>query len=373
MNKKIKISVAIAALLVCTVAVSCSQKSEEVDNFEDSSAVAEVKTEQVLDADSEEQNEAKISTDSENVTDEKEDTADNETLASENGLKTELIHCVFTDVLYAQDRECIGQYYQDRTGEVYVDLAIAVQNPTDSTFGSSNLSGYFMHDDLRYDMAFGYEDASCTSISVVSGLALAKDCIPAHSAGVAHLVGIVEDAAKGKSIEVHYTIDGKEYTQKVSFPSSNYDLTSNKTKISVGKKFNVNGLYDIEVMSCDKKSYISAYSVKDGAQYEPTQEGKDFFDLVVKIKNNSVNNLDSVLGYTVINGTYIPAAADVESKALVGDDIVLSAFSAFSNYIAPGEEKYVHVYTLIDENQSEFGLSMRFNLGGEMFYCPIAY
>ena len=126
-------------------------------------------------------------------------------------------------------------------------------------------------------------------------------------------------------------------------------------------------------MSCKKSSYISAHSVASGAQYEPTEEGKDFFDLVLKIKNNSQSNLNNVFGYTMINNTYTPTAADIESKALVGDDIILRSFSSFDNYIAPGEEKYVHIYTLLDKTQSEFGLSMRFNLGGEMFYCPITY
>lgn len=358
MNKKFKLACILSAVLVCTAATGCikEDKSEELP-------VA--KQEQTATNDVAEEDNSNAQTPDLEIAQPEEI----ENKSEKGEIKAELLHCYFTETLYASDLESIGQYYQDTEGEVYVDLALAIENNTDTTFGSSKLSGYFMYDDLRHDMAFGYEDETCTSINLVTGTSLLKDSIPAGKAGIVHLVGTVDEVA---DIEVHYFMDGKEYTQKVSSPAASQDKLQGKTKIAPGDKLDVNGLYDVEIISCKKTSYITTQDVANGAQYEPTDEGKDFFDLVLKVKNNSKNDLKSIYGYSIINDEYTPANVDLEGKALIGDQLSLVTMgSGFSNYITPGEEKYVHIYTVVDEESTGEGLSMRFNLGNKMFYCPV--
>lgn len=276
---------------------------------------------------------------------------------SDDEYVVEFIGCNYADEVTALDKEYIGNIFSGSDDEVYVDLVLGILNNSDENFTENSISAYVMYEDARYDMQFEVESDFSTGFLSYG----AKYVVPGDYQ-IIHLFKSLEKDAENEDLTVTYSVNGRDFECEVS-PKDNRDALKRKTKVFVGDKVDANGLYKFEVVSCKTTKILKAQDLENTEQYEPMAGGKEFFELVLKIKNNSDFALNDIRGYTEIDGEFVSATAAIETDNNTDIDKYGS--------LASGEEEYYHIYTTIDEDADTDGLIMRFNLGNVCYYCEI--
>ncbi|MDO4617955.1 MAG: hypothetical protein Q4B31_00360 [Clostridia bacterium] len=268
-------------------------------------------------------------------------------------LNVEVLSCEFDKEVMGIDEEMSSWGFTERNGKVYVNLALKITNNGTTTFNKDNISAYFEYEELRYDLQ--YELMSVAPINNNDD-SITQDCV-----GIVYMLTTVDEAATSEDITVYYTINGKEYKEKVK-PIDTRSALEKKIKVSVGDKFNVNELYDVEVMECSVKKYLQTTNFADSEQYQ--SYGKNFVDLIIKVKNNtSVELKEGIQGYVLVGDGGSSASTDIEIDNNTDlKDLDLAPLKS-------NEEGIIHIYATVDENEATDGLGMRFNFAGNCYYC----
>ncbi len=280
---------------------------------------------------------------------------------SVDGLDIKILGCNFSEEISGRDKEYIGSYFPDRKKDIYIDLVLFIKNNKEVDFTGEDISGYIMYDDARNDMQVGIESLSSTGINDFIN---PKELVIApKSFGVVHLFTVIDEPAKNESIVVNYKINGKDFECEV-LPEDNRGALERKTEVFVGDKVDVNGLYEFEVISCKNTKIMKAQNLENTEQYQ--HYGKEtFFELVLKVKNKTASDLEEIRCYTEVDGELLRATSAIETNNNTDIDKWGDA------PLAAGEEEYYHIYTSLEEGTETDGLIMRFNLGGNCYYCEI--
>lgn len=289
-------------------------------------------------------------------------TADNTKTVSDSKKVTssdadiEILSCAFDNEVMGFDEELSSYGYTKIDGKVYVNAALKVSNNSKEAIGEDDISGYFEYKELRYDLQ--YDLASIAPTKHSDGKSILPGCV-----GIVNLLARVEEEAVDEDITVTLTLCGEERKEAVAAIDTR-DALSKKTEVKAGDKFNVNNLYDIEVVECSEKKYLQTTNYKESEQYEALS-GDKFIDLIIKVKNNTDVELNEIKGYVIINdeGTY--AKDDIEVK----DNTELKSLDA--SPLKAGEEEYIHISSTVDDTENTDGLAIRFNLAGNCYYCKV--
>lgn len=346
-----KILLILMALAVsATMFVSCTGASNEKESGaeKDSEAADEEKSDDETNDETEDKKDE--------ATDVKEDD-EQSVVVSEDEYVVTFIGCNFADEVTALDKEYVGNVFSGSDDEVYVDLVLGVLNNSDEDFTEDSISAYVLYEDARYDMQFEMESDYSTGFLSYG----AKNIVPGDYQ-IIHLFESLEKDAENEDLTVTYSVNGRDFECEVS-PKDNRDALNRKTKVFVGDKVDANGLYKFEVVSCKTTKILKAQDLENTEQYEPMSSGKEFFELVLKIKNNSDFALNDIRAYTEIDGEFVSATAAIETD----NNTDIDQFGS----LASGDEEYYHIYTTIDEDADTDGLLMRFNLGNVCYYCEI--
>ena len=276
-------------------------------------------------------------------------------------VKVEVLACEFDKEVMGIDEESSGYGFTERDGKVYVNLALKVTNNSSETLTEDNFSGYFEYNDLRQDLQFELWNVAPKKDN--------ENILPG-CVGIVYMLSVVEEAAMDSELTVHFSVSGKEFKEKVS-PIDTRSAFEKKTKVSVGDKFNVNGLYDVEVISCQEKQYIQASNFAESEQYEAMGDDK-IIDLVLKVKNNTDSNFGEIKGYAPVNGQFSWADVQIE----VNNNTEFKNLSdrendTTSEALKPGQEEYIHVCAMIEQNENADNSAVRFNIAGNCYYCEI--
>ncbi|MBE6913252.1 MAG: hypothetical protein E7473_12080 [Ruminococcaceae bacterium] len=283
-----------------------------------------------------------------------QEAAPKNTVINIDDLKIEVLSCSFDKEVMGIDEEFSGYGFTERDGKVYVNLALKITNNRATPLKKDEIKGYFEYDELRYDLQ--YELMSSVPVGSNDNL-LAPDCI-----GFVNMISLVDEEATKENLTVHFTIDENEYSEKV-MPIDTRSAFEKKTEVSVGDTFDANGLYEVEVIKCEESKYLRATNYNESRQYQSANE--KFIDLVLNIKNNTNVNFRSIYGYVIIDEDGIRAIDKVEVK----ENTELESMDIAP--IKPGEEGIVHLYVTVEDDMDTDDLAMRFNLGGNCYYCYV--
>lgn len=267
----------------------------------------------------------------------------------------DVLNCNFADeVFFDSELENFG--FTKRDGKVYVNLALTIKNNSEENFNKDDIEAYFDYNDLRYDLQY--------ELMTMAPAPHKDDNILPGCIGTVYMLTLVEETVMDEEITVKVSVDGKDFEEKVS-PKDTRDAFSKKTEIKVGDKFNVDGFYDIVVVKCSEEDYVQATKYEKSEQYG-TNNGKKFIDLILKVKNNSKYDLEEIDGYVILDDESIVRAS---SGIEVNNNTSIEAL--FVTPLKAGQEEYIHIYTVIEENENAGGLAMRFNLSGNCYYCNV--
>lgn len=276
-------------------------------------------------------------------------------------VKFSVLGCNFESKVYTGDEEAAGMVFQEIKDKVYVDLRLKVENKGDTPLTEEDFSGYFTFEDFRYDLQYEVEYAVDAT----------SDEIPAKSTGIIHLLNRVDKAAEKNELTVTYFVCGKEFNVKVD-PSDTRTALEKKAEVVVGKKYSANGMYDFKVISCERKQYVQATKYSESEQYE-AMGNYDIIDLLLKVKNKTDVNLGKITGYAPVNErfTWADVKMEVENNTKLKD---LDDNEKNVNAVAlqPGQEEYIHICAKVKKNEKVDGSAIRFNLGGNYYYCKLA-
>ncbi len=269
-------------------------------------------------------------------------------------LKIEVLSCSFDKEVMGIDEELSGYGFTERNGKVYVNLALKITNNGTTALKKDDIKGYFEYDELRYDLQYEL----MLSVPVRNDDdSLSPECI-----GFVNMISLVDEAATSEDLTVHFTIKENEYSEKV-MPIDTRSHLEKKTEVSAGDSFNVNGLYEVNVIECVETKYLRATNYNESEQYQ--YYNKKFIDLVLSVKNNTNVNLSAINGYVIIDEEGVRANERVENSE--NTDLEYLSIEP----IKSGEEGIVHIFVTVDEDINTDGLAMRFNLGGNCYYCNV--
>lgn len=289
--------------------------------------------------------------------------------------KFRVVECVFDANLTGQDEEYYDVAFAPSERKyVYVDLVLEVENTGDKPFGKENISAYFMYDDLRYDMEFSLEGknskgCSSTEYINVGGVSTKVDrTIKSGDIDFLHMsVYGIEKEAVGSDITVIYTIDGKEFEEKVAVKEEK-DLLTSKTEVKVGDVVDVNGRYSFEVLDCDIKKYLQATNLAESEQYETFGSGS-IVDLKIKFTNNTKFTAEKIEPYAVLNDQIYKGECGVEYDNNTKISGVLGAKE--NPTLDAGSDNICHLYFAGVEEADADNFIVRFNVGGVCYYCKV--
>ena len=276
-------------------------------------------------------------------------------------VKVEVLACEFDKEVMGIDEESSGYGFTERDGKVYVNLALKVTNNSSEALTEEAFSGYYEYNDLRQDLQYELQNVAPKKDN--------ENILPG-CVGVVYMLNVIEEAAMDSELTVHFSVNGKEFKEKVS-PIDTRSAFEKKTKVSVGDKFNVNGLYDVEVISCQEKQYIQATNFAESEQYKAMGDDK-IIDLVLKVKNNTDTNFGEIKGYAPVNGQFSWADVQIE----VNNNTEFKNLGDRENdttteALKPGQEEYIHVCAMIEQNESADNSAVRFNIAGNCYYCEV--
>lgn len=348
-----KITVLMLAMIMCIVSfAACSQEKEpinsnesEIANGSNENSVESVPFDEVSSGESSVIEEASESTSDSAL----QSDASNDSNSEAPEIKT--VRCVFREQITPADFEGYGTYFSAADGKVYVDLVLDINNKSDDSMTEEDISGYFTYDGLRYDMQFEVESEHG------EGFLSYSPCVKPGERRIVHLICSVGEAAASEPLTVNYKVYGKtEFeTITVSEDSSAYTLEE-KTELKIGDTVNIEDKYNIEVTDCSVKKYLTASDYANSRQY--TNYNGSFFELILKVKNNSSEPLSDISAYTFVDGQAIKATKEIETKN--NTELMYLSFDA----LQPGEEEYIHLYVSVEEGISSEGLAMRVNFFG---------
>ena len=266
----------------------------------------------------------------------------------------EVLACNFDDEVTGLDEEFVGSSFQKVDGRSFVNLILKVENTSTAELNEENISAYFMHNDLRYDMQMEIETKSLTSFGI--------ETVAPGEVEIVHLIQRIDEEVKGSDITVKLTVDGKEFDVKVDAEDTRAPIEK-KTKVSVGDTVDVDGKYSFEVVSCKEKAYLSTTDEAKSEQYQSVD--RKFVDMVIKLTNNSGFELKEMRAYTIIdNETY---AGETSREINENTELEELMFESLKD----GETEYCHAYAVVPENVDTAGAMVRFNLGGNCYYCTV--
>ncbi len=268
-----------------------------------------------------------------------------------DGIKVTPLSCEFDNELLGIDEELAQSGFTKLDGKVYVNLALKIVNNGTEDFTEDDISAYFEYNGLRYDMQY--------ELMTVKPASVNDDDIPVGYAGVVYLFYVVEEAATEESITVHYTIKGNEYEKEVA-PLDTRTAFEKKTELSVGDKLDIDGIFEIEVISCSETEYLRAENYAETDQYG--SYGDKFIDLVLKVNNKTDVDAASFYAYTVVDDVRILSSSRIETD----DNTKLKDIS-----LKAGEEGIIHLFVAVDENLDTTGMSMRLNILENCYYCVV--
>lgn len=283
-----------------------------------------------------------------------ETTNDSTKTVSESRIDIEVLSCSFDNEVMGIDEEFSNWGFEKRDGKVYVNLALKITNRSDEPLTKDDIKGFFKLDDVEYSLQYNLASSAPNPDS---------DNILPGCVGMVNLITLVEESVMDSDITVNYSIKGEEFQEKVS-PLDTTDAFSKKTEVKPGDKFNVNGLYDVEVISCTEEEKLSATDKENGSEYL-AGSGKKFVDLLLKVKNNTDVALDPVkiTNYTILE----------DNTAIRGN----VRFEANNNTelgydeLQPNTEEYAHFFVSVNEDVKTDDLIMRFNLAGNCYYVNV--
>ncbi len=270
-----------------------------------------------------------------------------------SGYDIEVLCCEFDKEVMGLDEEISSWGFTERDGKVYINLTVKVTNNSKSEFGEDDIKGSYLYDGSTYDLQY--------SLAAVCPSTKDEDMIPKGAVGLINLISLIDEGAMNEDITVDFTIGGKEYHEKVG-PIDTRSAFDKKTELKVGNKVNMNGFYDIEVISCTEQKNLRPGASKNG--YGLTfGEDEKAIDLVLKIKNNTAEDFKISMGYVALkNGDLIRGDNRVETEDR-------TEFTYDS--IKPNEERYIHVFVGVEDTVNTSGLAMRYNIGCECFYTVV--
>ncbi len=284
-----------------------------------------------------------------------DDMAEMEEQISIAELDIEVLNCSFDNAVTALDEEFMGSIYSAVDGDVYVDLVLKITNNSNKTLTKGCFSGSFTYKNIKHELRYAIDSSNSTS--------LGENGISANSVGIVHLYDRVEKEASEQLLYVNYSICGKEFEKKV-YPHDARNPLEKKTKLEIGDRVDANGLYEIEVISCSETPSISATSYEGTDQYMAA-EGEKFIELLLKVKNNTQNDLRELRGYVIVSGNIIKANDRIEINENTDIQYLSSIPLKFS------QEEYIHIFAPIPEGKSIGASAIRFNLGGNCYYCKL--
>lgn len=269
----------------------------------------------------------------------------------------EVVECVFDNSITAVDEEYVYNSYAEKENSVYVDLVLRVANTGNTPLTGNDFSGYLIYNDTRYDMQ--------TAIENVTGISVGVSEVKAKDVAKVHLFERLDKEAENSDITVTYTVSGKTYEEKVKPATNSSNSLDKKTEIKVGDVINVDSRYSFEVIEASAVESVHAQDINASKQYKPI--GKDkFAHVLIKLKNNSELPLSNsnALVYTITD--------DVISKGTFAKET--SNNTDINSYVSlnGGEEEFVHLYVGVNDTDIAAGnVILRFNLGGNCYYCKI--
>ena len=260
--------------------------------------------------------------------------------------------CRFAEEVRAADGECVSMYYPDGEGKVYVDVVLAIR--TDTTISENAFSGYVTYDAEQYPLQYAREGAN--------GNGLNEDDVTAPG-GRVHMFTSLPDDAQDSKLTAVVTVNGTQYTAKVGKKLEKDPLKA-KTKVKAGDKESVwDGKVTFEVVSCKYTEVIKPQNPESTAEYKTVDP---VVDLVLKVTNNlegENQEIKNIFGYLLIDGELYSANDRME----INNNTELD----YDTLVAPGKTAYVHIFANAEDAKDPDSLIMRFNIGGNCYYCEV--
>ncbi len=276
--------------------------------------------------------------------------------------KFRVLECVYDEALTGQDEEYFyTKYGVDERNWIFVDLVIELENIGTVNITEDNFSGYFVYKSCRHDMDFSIEPED-----TLSARSDPDTVIPAGDRDIIHLYSTVEKEAEGTDITVIYTVDGKEYEEKVT-SKKEADLLTSKSEVKVGDVVDVNGRYEFEVLSCKVAETMFATNATESQPYSSFDT--PVVDLVIKVKNNTNLVMEKMKPYVIIDDTILEGhlGIEVENNTIIVSSQVTNGYEVQT--IEAGEEEICHLYVLVKNEYSTENTAVRFNIDGNCYYC----
>lgn len=284
----------------------------------------------------------------------KDKKGDTQIITTESNVNIEVLGCSFDKEVMGVDEEFSNWGFTERDGKVYINLALKVTNNSDETLTKDDFKGFFELDGDEYDLQYNL----ATVAPKPDSYNIQPGCV-----GMVNMIALVDESVMDSDITVNYSIKDEEFQKKVE-PIDTTDAFSKKTEVKAGDKFDVNGLYDVEVISCTEKENLTTTDEENGGQYLAA-EGKKYVDLLLKIKNNTDVEMDPVkiTTYTILD----------DEKAIRGNVRFEEKDNTEIGYngLAPEKEEYAHFFVSVDETVKTDDLVIRFNIAGNCYYMEV--
>lgn len=264
----------------------------------------------------------------------------------------EVLSCAFTSFLPTIDTEK-NDTVEPLDGYPCVTLALRIKNnSTTKTFNSNNISAYYTYENLRHDM-----DYSLGAVAPTESI----DSIGPGCVGTIFMYDMNSTLTPDSKIDVVYTIDGTEYTEKVN----SLNPSTKKTEVKKGDVINVYDFYTVEIIDCSAKDYIIAQDTANSEQYYNTNG----IDLILKVKNNTDTPFSNIKGYTFANDKLVYGSAFIETN----ENTTISSLAA--KPLEAKSEEYIHIRAERIDNRDDLisskNLVMRFNIADQCYYCVV--
>ena len=258
--------------------------------------------------------------------------------------------CNFAKEIQAKDGEVSTNSYPEIEGKIYVDFVAVVKNNGKKEISADSFSGYITYDELRYDFQYCSDSYTCVSVR--------NDAVPANETKRIHLFTRLPAEAENKTdLEAIVSICGKEYKEIVK-PNNNADALSTKTELKKGDKGSwMNGAVEYEVINCVYSKYMTATDYSNAEQYMAAN--KKIADVIIKIKNNTENEIADIFGYVKTGETAVRAHMKVETENNTKIDF---------GGVEAGKTETVHLYVEVDENTDANDIILRFNFDSNCYY-----
>ena len=272
----------------------------------------------------------------------------------------EVVECVFDNSITAVDEEYVYNSYEEKENRVYVDLVLRVVNTGNTPVTENDFSGYLIYNNKRYDMQMAIEGAT--------GVSLGASEVKAKDVAKVHLFAYLDKKAENSDITVTYTVSGKTYEEKVKPAINSSNSLDKKTEIKVGYVINVDSRYSFEVIEASSVEFIHAQNSSSSKQYKPLVKDKKFAHVLIKLKNNTELpvSYSNTLVYTITDDVVTKGKFAKETS----NNTEIDTHGKVS--LNADEEEFVHLYVDINDTDVAAGnLILRFNLGGNCYYCKI--